>query len=159
VVAAGPGVTKLAGAVPVHTALGRGEIESLAHSVCCVEVQVLVVLYMAGSSTRRRDSLGRAAGRVVTGVEGASLAVLAANAGEDGPLVGAAEKVGETGLLTLCDGDCRLNGPEGLHAGADCRCPCKHQAQAAWGPGMRGPSDLHPQLYSGTAAGGGGRRQ
>jgi hypothetical protein len=112
VVAAGPGVVKLAGAVPVHTALGgrRGLLS--------VDVE------FAGPRGQARNSLCRAAGRVVIGVQGASLAVLAADVVEDGAHVGAAEEV-RSASLTLRDRSRRLGWPEWLRAGANCRCACK----------------------------------
>jgi hypothetical protein len=149
VVAAASGGTKLSGAVPVQTALREGEKETdlLAR---CVRVDA------GGSvgSARYVDLLGGAAGRAIVGVESASLSVLAADAVKRGALVGAAEEVGEAcRLLAFCDRRCRLDGPERLHAGAYCRCPCKYQEQTARVPPGAWLFDSHPLPSFGTNCG------
>jgi hypothetical protein len=105
------------------------------------------------------DSLDGTAGRVAVGVDGASLAALAADAVEGGALVGAAEEVGET-CLALCDDGGRLDGLEGLQACANCRRACKHQEQGAAARARGCPPDLHLRTCSGTNGGdGSGQRQ
>jgi hypothetical protein len=97
------------------------------------------------------DSLGRATGWALAGVESASLSVLAADAVERRALVGAAKEVGEAcRLLAFCDGGCRLDGLEGLQAGANYRCPCNHQEKTARALPVSSLFDSHPLRYSGA---------